>query len=215
MKRPLLPGGKLLCSAVVLMLLCGAMPTLAQQVPVPVPPRSRDAAASVNIQRSQTVYLHVDGNVVGRVSLLAPTGVARQTRAVVSLVQNGRVIVSSRSDERGNFQIGGGLPGVYSLIAVGQDGAAIFGVQVLPYDENATESLRLDIALVPSQDALLMASMLASEVPLPPPAPPIPGAGVSGGGGGGAGLWPLLGLGGLGGLAGLAGKGAPASPHTP
>ncbi|OHB70353.1 MAG: hypothetical protein A2V70_08395 [Planctomycetes bacterium RBG_13_63_9] len=180
--------------------------------------------------QSRTVHQQVDGYVAGRVSIHNPSGNLEPARVKLSFVQNGNVIASVRSDEWGRFQANGLKPGVYSVIATGEQGLAILAVTIHPFQENlAEEQSLLDVILVPTADFDLLAKMMAEEVAGPGAAPSAGfavGAGGGGGGrggggfGGGGGLGAMLGAGGL--AAGLAALGSEdktttteATPSTP
>ena len=188
-------------------------PTLASLVPTEEP-------GTVTFgKRFHAVRLRVDGNLAGRVRGIGAGGTLVPIRATVSFVQNGQVIGSARSDERGRFQGHGLRPGVYSVLAEGQGQIGAFSVEILPFAEGATqEELLLDITLMPVADLLnLIAGM--NTLPAPAKTPPVPPQYqpmMMGGGGGGGGLGALAGLAGLIGLAGFGGgEEGPASPFVP
>jgi len=137
-----------------------------------------------------SVYLRADGNLSGRVCTMDPTGTARPARVSVTLVQAGQPIASARSDAWGRFQIVAGStapggaanqekatglkPGVYSVVADGEDGFAAFAVRVLPYRPDASRGqMTLEISLVPVSEKKMLGSQsefnqgpLRGETPL-------------------------------------------------
>ncbi len=200
-------------------------------------PQSTSQAAEARLPH--TVSLRVDGNLAGRVCTMDATGQRTPARARVALVRNGQIVGSTRSDETGHFQVPGIRPGVYSVIAVGNDGFGAFAVHVLPFDRgavldntrpfdggSAADPSLLDITMVPFSDYQLAMALAAEEMPGAfgqpvtevPPAATTPEAEAGGGGGGGEGFAPLMGLSGLAGLGaggGRAGEGPQASPSRP
>jgi hypothetical protein len=193
-----------------------------------VPVAQVAAATPPTVTSVKTIRLQADGNLAGQVNGAGGPNGAFQG-AQISIVKNGQIVASTRTDESGHFQLVGVQPGTYSLIANGPTGAAAFEIQVLPVTGGvngaagvADAGTLLDVDLIPMSDFnLLMQAMGAT----PAGTPGIPTAGTpapapAGGGGGGAGgLGAALGAGaaaaGLaGGAAGGAG-GAPASPSTP
>jgi hypothetical protein len=207
----------LVCAAITVIL--GVECVLAQPPALPLPPQAPLPPPGPALPGLNTVSVHlqVDGNIAGTLSAADPAGALHGVRAKISLSQNGKVLASAHSDEKGHFQLVGVRPGFYTVTAVGPDGVIIIGVQVLPFEEAARESLFLDMTLVPVADADLLNTLLADQAVAMPTAPPMPTAGAYGGGGGGGGGAGMgwLGLGGLAGLAGLAGISGPASPAAP
>jgi len=181
-----------------------------------------------------TVHLRVDGNVSGRVRSFEASGTLQPARARVYFVRNRTIVTSARSDEWGRFQVIGLQPGVYSVIAVGQEGFGVLSVAIRPFEEAPAEGVStasqvalthgippsLDMTLVPAAEFSLVAGMLDEEladVTVAESPPPITGTGGGGGGGGGGGLGGLLGVAGLAaGVTALATQdNADASPSSP
>jgi hypothetical protein len=187
----------------------------------------------IELASDHIVNLDSQGNIHGSISLLDPrTGQPTPVSdAIVSFVQNGRLVTQVRPTTAGTFSARL-QPGVYSVIARAPAGFGAFAVLVKPYDPTASDpqELSLDGTLIPTGDV-----QAASAPLLGPPLPHAPGGapggtfggggGVYGGGGGGGpgeGLGSLLGLAGLVGLAAMANDDddsaavtAPASPVTP
>ncbi len=201
------------------------------------------AAPAPAANRFHTVHLLVDGNLAGRTSVADGTGKNVPAKVRIGFVQNGAVVQSARSSEGGVFQVPKLKPGLYSVIAVGRDGVAVFSVNVRPYDAARTprpfasapgkvaaqtvaaddaivqdppsDESFLDIPLIPRSDLEPLEALAGEEVP----GAAVPGAasaspGGGAGGGGGAALGAFGGMAGLAGLAGLAGR-QPASPASP
>jgi hypothetical protein len=166
--------------------------TAAQDKPTPkVVPKNGVGQSTFSV----VVYLRVDGNLAGRVSILDSAGKRLPAKAHVSFIQRGKTLSAVDTNERGQFQVHGLQAGVYSVIASGPDGFAVIAAQVLPPAGDAPrDQLLLDLTLVPSDDADALSKLLAqTEPPEPPVAPvtegqPIYGGGSGGGGGGGGGL---------------------------
>ena len=191
---------------------------LAQNTPPPAgPPRNGGAQGG-----STVIYLRVDGNLAGRVSILDASGNRVPARAHVSFLQSAQTVRAADSDEQGRFQVAGLEPGVFSVIASGPDGFAAASVQVLPYAQDAPkEQLTLNLTLVPASEADSLSALLADSEGIAPLSTQGAG-GCCGGGGGGGGFGGVGGWGLLGAALGAAGLGVgiaalakePASPHT-
>ena len=187
-------------------------------------PTSADAAVPTRAATSlYRVHLAVDGYVPGSVKILNKGGVLMPVRATVSVFQNGLLLTTTHSNERGQFQLPGLRPGTYSVIADAGRYMGVFAIEVLPYrkekaaiapvaltttasEEAANGEMTLDLVLSNETD-----DETEDELPIIDDYPMMSGGG--GGGGGGA-LAGLLGLAGLAGLGGLGGGGG-ASPATP
>ena len=210
--------------------------TTAKQASTRQPGAEEVDVGQIELNGKHTVNLDREGIVHGRISLLDPrTGLPTPVdNAIVSFVQNGRLVTQVRPGSNGTFTVRL-QPGVYSVIATAPAGYGAFAVLIRPYDPTATDpqELLLDGTLIPPADAA--AAAIAPPGALPPGGPPFGGVGggatrgggggfVGGGGGGtGGGLNSLLGLAPLAALAALAGDddddGAaittPVSPVTP
>jgi hypothetical protein len=192
---------------------------LAQNAPANgAPPRKGGAQGTSTI-----IYLRVDGNLAGRVSILDALGNRVPARAHVSFLQSAQTVRAADSDEQGRFQVAGLEPGVFSVIASGPDGFAAASVQVLAYAQDAPkEQLTLNLTLVPAGEADSLSALLAQTLKDPPLSTQGAGGCCCGGGGGGGGFGGVGGWGLLGAALGAAGLGVgiaalakePASPHT-
>lgn len=118
-------------------------------------------------QLYHAVYLRVDGNLAGRVSVFDSQGARRPVSTTVKFVQRGQVVNTARSDEWGRFQSTGLLPGVYSVISVGKSGVGVYAVRILPYNETSSRAQSLlDVVLVPTGDSgLISRTGTGSQVP--------------------------------------------------
>lgn len=145
----------------------------AQPTPVvPAPAATEEDAAQnqtgVTAKSVQFVRLMGDGYLPGRLQVVHPLsrGLVSVKRATVSFLQNGKIISQARPGIDGIFQIGGLQPGVYSVIASGEDGFLAMGVEVLPALDPAqaakapagsTEDfLQLDAVMVPPRDVRIV-----------------------------------------------------------
>lgn len=189
------------------------MPTSAE----PVSPRP----ATSSLYR---VHLAVDGHVPGSVKILDKGGVLTPVRATVSVFQNGLLLTTTHSNERGHFQLPGLRPGTYSVIADAGRYMGVFAVEVLPPVKEKAAIAPVALTTTASEDTpdgemtldLVLSNEVDDETEDEPPfvdGYPMMSGGGGGGGGGGA-LAGLLGLAGLAGLGGLGGGGG-ASPATP
>jgi hypothetical protein len=189
--------------------------TAAESTPTPPgPPKTGTGQGTSSV----AVYLRVDSNLAGRVSVLDPGGKRRPAKAHISFIRGGKT-VSAVDASDGRFQVRGLPPGVYSVIASGPDGFAVVALQILPYAKDGpNDPSLLDITLVPSDDADALSKLLAPEpadLAAPPATEGVPvygSGGGSGGGGGGLGIAALaMGAVGMGLGIGAIAKG-PASP---
>lgn len=207
---------------------------VAQQAAEPATETAAVSQSPASNSVFHTISARVDKNVAGRIATLGPSGQFVPAKAKVTLVSEGRVVVSGMSDEMGNFQLPTVPAGNYSVVAAGSAGFGVASVRVVPYQPGVASPNLLDLTLAPYADYRVAANLAADQGPVadvppmmvPGPAPVAefgaPGAGfAAGGAGGGAGgLGALLGLSGLAGLAGVSGGGGdvivgPASPAAP
>jgi hypothetical protein len=114
------------------------------------------------------------------------------TKSGVLLVQNGKIVGRAETGVGGVAQIRGLRPGAYSVIAIGPNGMAAFGMDVLPPAGGvAVPAYRFDALMVPAADMAVAQTMLAPvagptpavgpnppakaiPVPTEPPSPPLP-----------------------------------------
>ena len=166
-------------------------PSLGQQPPPPenLPPPPQGPQSGY----SHVVHLGSDGNQAGHLNLITPDGRLMPVRGTIHFIQNGRVVLTARSDERGLFQAVGLRPGVYTVVAMSDAGGGTSAVQVLPFDPNAAPTaMTLNLVVAPMEDMQMLDELLGQQM-LPPPLPfppPFPAGapGFAGGGGGGGGL---------------------------
>lgn len=188
-------------------------------------PTSADAAVPKSAASSlYRVHLAVDGHVPGSVKVLGKSGVLAPVRATVSVFQNGLLLTTTHSNERGHFQLPGLRPGTYSVIADAGRHMGVFAVEVLPCRKEKAAIAPVALTTTAGEETpdgeMTLDLVLSNEVddetedesPIVDGYPMMSGGG--GGGGGGGALAGLLGLAGLAGLGGL-GSGGGASPATP
>ncbi|MBC8871770.1 MAG: carboxypeptidase regulatory-like domain-containing protein [Planctomycetes bacterium] len=104
-----------------------------------VPPKSRDT----DDRRTRGLYIRPDGTLVGRVNsidrntlLLVPV-----PNALVSLVQDRKVIGQAVTDTRGMFSVKGLTAwGVYSVIVASKDYVCTFATVARPFDHDQDQS---------------------------------------------------------------------------
>lgn len=122
------------------------------------------------------VHLSDDKYLAGRLSLFDPaTGrLIPGENVVVHFLRHGQIMSETKLGIGGVFQAVGLLPGVYSVIAVGDGGFAAFSVEVLPVvnpDPGAVAGVRdavglqIDAALVPIQVVPLVLNVVQQSVP--------------------------------------------------
>ncbi len=101
--------------------------------------------------RSHWIATNDDGNITGRISALAPDQSAAIpiARLDVTLLKKGEKIRFSATDDQGRFELEDVEPGVYTLVAAGQNGFLAYGVQVLPQLEEF-DVLELDAQVDPA-----------------------------------------------------------------
>ena len=84
--------------------------------------------------RAHWVTTNEDGDLFGRVSAIDPansTAIPIE-RLDVALIKKGEKVGTSVTDDEGQFLLEGIEPGVYTLVAAGQNGFLAYGIQVLP-----------------------------------------------------------------------------------
>lgn len=186
--------------------------------------------------RHHRVRLHDNGNLVGEINVLDErTGRLREVLDMtVHFVRNGVRVASADVSNDGSFAAVGLTPGIYSVVAVGQDGILVSCVDIVgtTYDNTAedgsggefkpvsTIAASLGFVGCPVRPVNIQAYMQSHNGgsggivgPAMPAGSPIPGGGGGyAGGGGGGGFTGGGGIGGgglggllLGGLAGAAG----------
>ncbi len=171
---------------------CWAVPDLS--VRAEEASQAEEAAASgAETQPVRTLRLWIDGNLPGRVMQRDNGGVEVPARATISFRQDGEVLYQTRSDEGGYFQVVGVEPGIYSVVVSGPAGSAALMVEVLPYDAELFEELRLEIVL----DQTAQPGEAAPPNPSPVPPMAMPPAAAGGGGGGLSALGVAAGVAGL------------------
>ncbi len=187
----------------------GFQPAVAQEVPVAEVTDAQQAVPAV----WQTgvpaglffVHQRVDGHVVGQIGRFDAAGNLLPVQVGVHVLQQGTVVQTTWSDERGWFQAVGLRPGVYSVVALGEAGLMAYAVRVLPYDpEVPQDELLLYGTLIPPADMAFLVEVLCGALEpeclleCAPECCPTGGGGCGGffGGGGGGG-----------------GGGRPATPH--
>lgn len=110
------------------------------------------------------------------------SGVIRGIRKTNLLfIQNGKVVGRGETGVNGVAQVRSLPLGSYSAVALGPDGMAAFGFEVLPTAEGVSvPAYRFDALIVPASDVtvaqrtICSAGKMAGATPLPLPAPPEP-----------------------------------------
>ena len=101
---------------------------------------------STALQNSR-VRLQDNGSVLGEMSVLDErTGRLREVLDLtVHFVRNGVRVTSSEVANNGSFTATGLTPGVYSVVAVGQDGVCVFSVDIvgITYEDNTVQNVGL------------------------------------------------------------------------
>jgi hypothetical protein len=180
----------------------------------PVSTAIDDAIFAVNMRtghgnRQHSVYLRPDGDLTARVSRFLSSGAFVPAQARVDLLRDSVVVASAHSDPQGALRIDGLQPGVYWVVADGEDGCTTFSVRVLAPDPGvAEERMWLHMTLVPRSVALRLLRDDSVAECEPPPSCPAKPAGAGGGGAGAA----IAGSAGLVGLTGISGEASPAAP---
>ena len=101
-----------------------------------VPTKLSDWVGRSKFIRSHWVRLTPTGSLVGRISLLDVNGGARGAQSLnVRLYRNGVLVAQALTDVQGGFRLKNLRPGVYSLIAEGQNGLAAYGLHALQHQQ--------------------------------------------------------------------------------
>ena len=141
------------------------------------PPARQDSIDAFQVRIADNEYL------AGRLRVVDPlNGEIRGVRKTRLLfTQNGKVVGRGETGVSGVAQIKSLPIGAYSAIALGPDGMAAFGFEILPPAEGvAVAPYRFDALLVPAADmavaqrSICSAGPFATATPLPLPAPPAP-----------------------------------------
>ena len=84
--------------------------------------------------RSHWIQINKEGNLDGRISAIDPSRVVAIPieRLDISLVKKGAKVSTAVTDDEGKFVLEDVEPGVYTLIAAGQNGFLAYGIHVLP-----------------------------------------------------------------------------------
>jgi len=141
--------------------------------------------------RNQSVSLQADGSLIGEISILDDrTGRLREVLDMtVHFVRNGVRVASSEVSNDGSFIANGLKPGVYSVVAAGQDGIMVCSVNIIGANvkDNRVENIGVSEFTPVST---VSTSLVLGEFGGSPVGAGNLGAffGASGGGGGGLGL---------------------------
>ncbi|MDQ3333320.1 MAG: hypothetical protein M3552_22190 [Planctomycetota bacterium] len=140
------------------------------------PAARRDSIDAYQVRIAESGYM------AGRLQVVdSLTGEVRGIRKTGLLfIQNGKVVGRGETGVSGVAQIKRLPVGAYSAVALGPDGMAAFGFEVLPpADGVAVSAYRFDALIVPASDVAVAQRTICSggdfaATPLPLPAPPEP-----------------------------------------
>lgn len=150
-----------------------APPAVLQVAQAEIPPPAPPPAANELHPMAPIPYairLSGDGLLPGRFNKIGRGGAIELAHnVVVSFVRNGRIVTQAEPGESGVFQAAGLKSGRYSVIAADNDGIAVFGIYVLPHDENAVPAggLQIDSIMMLPQDAVVLSRLLQAFVGSP------------------------------------------------
>ena len=91
--------------------------------------------------------LNPAGSAEGTLLNLAGEGAVGMT---IYLMSSGRTVGTDRTDTNGSFEIKSIDPGVYSMIAVGEGGMAVFALAFVPYQDVEGMEIGLETFVVPA-----------------------------------------------------------------
>lgn len=122
------------------------------------------SAATFSSLRQHAIGLDAEGMLNGRIVSLAGQDGSASGIGQLEIVfgRDGLVVARTTTNSDGSFQASGLTPGVYSFVAQSDQGLAAFGINVLPYDEQAP-LLTLEAAAVTLRPQSVLESM-ESEV---------------------------------------------------
>lgn len=133
--------------------------------------------------RNYRVRLDQNGRLPGRINVIDPnTGFASPARDLtIALLQNGQPVAEFRPGIDGIFEAEGILPGVYSLVAHGDEGYIAYGLEVLPAEfgvglregdntsrvmfQEIEAALEIDSLAVPPTDGPAVLSLATEHLP--------------------------------------------------
>lgn len=88
-----------------------------------------------HLNQNQWIRITDEGSIRGSVTLLVGSKPIRQGKVRVSLIQDGKIVSEALSDVEGDFMIEKAGPGVYSLVALGEQQIAVCALTVLSKSE--------------------------------------------------------------------------------
>ena len=118
--------------------------------------------------RSHDVVLDASGAFSGKLSAFnSGSETIAATGITVKVVQDGVETGKAVTDEKGDFLIGGLKPGVAALLAYGENGFLLFGVNLVATDEThpATNEIDVDSALVSGADLGIVRQLISAKLP--------------------------------------------------
>ncbi|MEM8733364.1 MAG: carboxypeptidase-like regulatory domain-containing protein, partial [Planctomycetota bacterium] len=145
-----------------------AAPALAQEA-AELPPATEGQAQSqlINqLHQREWVRLDADGKIRGSVKILsAPGQTEARVGAKVVLSKSGEVVLETKTDSEGKFEVENVEPGTYALQVRGDVTRAAYALHVLPTSSNhLTSELEVFASVIPSDRAKeLVSTNLAPE----------------------------------------------------
>ena len=117
---------------------------------------------------SHDVVLDALGAFSGRLSTITSgTESTLASGITVKVVQGGSEVGKTSTDEQGNFKISGLKPGVAALLAYGDDSFLLYGINLVPSDEEHPANNEIDVvsAMVSGPDVGIVRQLISAKLP--------------------------------------------------
>lgn len=151
-----------------------ASTTVEEFLPVSAAVDQADQATTIRHRQAQ---LGADGSLSGLVTLIdAVTGAERPIRDLTAyFIADGRVISSASIEPGGEFNVMGLTPGLYSVVAAGNDGVMAFGADILGAGQLAERQQQGDYSLAYVSQTLEITGAPAAADNFAASGEPVPG----------------------------------------
>jgi hypothetical protein len=117
---------------------------------------------------SHDVVLDASGAFSGKLSTITSgTESTVASGITVKVVQGGSEVGKAITDEQGNFKISGLKPGVAALLAYGDDSFLLYGINLVPSDEEHPANNEIDVvsSMVSGPDVGIVRQLISAKLP--------------------------------------------------
>jgi hypothetical protein len=118
--------------------------------------------------RSHDVVLDASGAFSGKLSTISSGSESAMASGItVKVIQDGAETGKATTDEQGNFLINGLKPGVAALLAYGDNSFLLYGINLVPSDEEHPANNEIDVvsAVVSGPDVGIVRQLLSAKLP--------------------------------------------------